>query len=248
MEKSKIYDNLPSTGLSKITSFLKLKPTTVEKPLKDFGYHTLINKDREATNAIDVVAVHGLDGHYEKSWQDENTGVNWLTDLIPTGYFRVLSFSYNSSVKFSKSVCDLYDFADQLLEGLFAARQSDEEKQRPIIFICHSFGGIVFEQAYIRAHEVERYKNLAKLIRSVLFFGTPHRGSSLASWGTMLSSILKTASFGTSTNTQLPKDLETTSRDLDRITQCFKNKSSDLAIYSFYETEKMDFMKNVVSS
>ncbi|KAK2678869.1 P-loop containing nucleoside triphosphate hydrolase [Fusarium oxysporum f. sp. vasinfectum] len=230
--------------MSSIASFLRLKAAKLQKPLKEYGLHTFLNTERLSTNTADVVAVHGLDGHYAKSWTDGSTGVNWLTDLMPAGFF-VLSFSYNSSVKFSKATCDLYDFADQLLEGLYASRQSEEEKQRPIIFVCHSFGGIVFKQAYVRAHEVERYHELAKSTRGVLFFGTPHRGSGLASWGTMLSSILKTASLGTSTNTQLSRDLEPNSRDLDRISQSFKMKSSGLKIYSFYETEKMDFMNNV---
>ncbi|EXM16559.1 P-loop containing nucleoside triphosphate hydrolase [Fusarium oxysporum f. sp. vasinfectum] len=231
--------------MSSIASFLRLKAAKLQKPLKEYGLHTFLNTERLSTNTADVVAVHGLDGHYAKSWTDGSTGVNWLTDLMPAGFF-VLSFSYNSSVKFSKATCDLYDFADQLLEGLYASRQSEEEKQRPIIFVCHSFGGIVFKQAYVRAHEVERYHELAKSTRGVLFFGTPHRGSGLASWGTMLSSILKTASLGTSTNTQLSRDLEPNSRDLDRISQSFKMKSSGLKIYSFYETEKMDFMNNVI--
>ncbi|KAJ4319205.1 hypothetical protein N0V84_006487 [Fusarium piperis] len=194
----------------------------------------------------DVVAIHGLNGHYEKTWTDKNTGVNWLRDLMPITSARVLSFSYNSSVKFSKSTSDLYDFADQLLEGLYASRQSAEEAQRPIIFVCHSLGGIVFKQAFVRAHELARYDDVRRCTRGVLFLGTPHRGSDLASWGTMLSAMLKAASFGTSTDTQLPKDLEPDSRDLERISQSFKARSAGLRIYSFYETEKMDFMKTVV--
>ncbi|SCV27413.1 uncharacterized protein FFB14_01537 [Fusarium fujikuroi] len=233
--------------MSGLTSFLRLKATKLQKTPKEYGYHTFFNRECLPDNPVDVIAVHGLDGDHAKSWTDESTGVNWLMDLMPTEFF-VSSFSYNSSLKFSKSTCDLYDFADQLLEGLYASRQSKEEKQRPIIFICHSFGGIVFKQAYIRAHEVERYHHLANSIRGVLFFGTPHRGSGLASWGTILSSILKTASLGTSTNTQLSRDLERQSRDLDRISQSFNLKSSGLKIYSFYETEKMDFMNNVIVS
>ncbi|KAF4466981.1 ankyrin repeat [Fusarium albosuccineum] len=171
---------------SGIASLLKPKAPSPEKSANEFGYHTLIHKDPLATNTVDVVAIHGLNGHYAKTWTDESTGVNWLQDLMPVGFFRVLSFSYNSSIKFSKSTYDLYDFADQLLEGLHASRQSVEEKQRPIIFVCHSFGGIVFKQAFVRAHEIQRYHDVGNFARGVLFFGTPHRGSSLAGWGTML--------------------------------------------------------------
>lgn len=166
---------------------------------------------------------------------------------MPCKSARVLSFSYNSTVKYSKSDANIYDFADQLLEGLYASRQSEEEQRRPVIFICHSLGGIVFKQAFIRAHEVERYHSLQRLIFGVIFLGTPHRGSDLASWGSMLSSVLKMGTLGTSTNSQLLKDLETNSRDLDRISKSFIARSKGLKIYSFYETEKLDMMKNLVS-
>ncbi|KAH6950863.1 ankyrin repeat protein [Fusarium avenaceum] len=237
--------------MNRITGFWKPKvvhPTNQDERSKELGFHTFITQSPGAINTIDIVAIHGLNGHYSKTWTDKRTGVNWLQDLMPCKSARVLSFSYNSTVKYSKSDANIYDFADQLLEGLNASRQSEEEQRRPVIFICHSLGGIVFKQAFIRAHEVERYHSLQRLIFGVIFLGTPHRGSDLASWGSMLSSVLKMGTLGTSTNTQLLKDLETNSRDLDRISKSFIARSKGLKIYSFYETEKLDMMKNLVVS
>ncbi|KAF4971464.1 hypothetical protein FSARC_1692 [Fusarium sarcochroum] len=154
----------------------------------------------------------------------------------------------STGTMFSNSTSDLYDFSEQLLSGLHALRQSEKEQERPIVFICHSLGGIVFKQASIRAHELERYNLLQKYMCAVLFFGTPHRGSDLANWGTMLSAILKAGSFGTSTNTQLSKDLMPDSRDLERISRSFVALSSTLKVYSFYETEKMDFLRTLSDS
>lgn len=59
---------------------------------------------------------------------------------------RVMSFAYNAKVKYSKSTADIFEFADQLLEGVLAKRDSDEEATRPLVFICHSLGGIIFKQ------------------------------------------------------------------------------------------------------
>lgn len=115
----------------------------------DYGLHTLVPKDREATECVDIVAVHGLNGHYLNTWTDEKSGVNWLTDIIPMFIkrARVMSFWYNSAVQFSKSTSDIPTFADQLLESLVSESQTLEETSRPIIFLCHSLGGLVFKQA-----------------------------------------------------------------------------------------------------
>lgn len=98
-------------------------------------------------------------------------------------------------------------------------------------------------QAMNRAHETERYReSLLERVIGVAFFGTPHRGSSLAHWASMLSGILKTCLLGTSTNFQLTKSLERKSKTLEGISKSFIERGKDMQIYSFYETEKMGFM------
>lgn len=49
---------------------------------------------------------------------------------------------------------------------------------------------------------------LGNKIHGVVFFGTPHRGSELASWGSTLGKVLRAAPFITSTNVRLTRDLE----------------------------------------
>lgn len=186
-----------------------------------YGLHTVIPKDSLASETVDIIAIHGLNGHHETTWTDEKTGVNWLRDCMPIHNARVLSFSYNSSLQFSKSTSDIYVFADQLLAALLASRDTEEEKLRPIIFVCHSLGGIVFKQALIRAHESREFLQLRKFIRGVIFFGTPHRGSEMAGLAHTLATILKAGAFSTSTNTLLSKDLEPSSRVLQEISRSF---------------------------
>jgi alpha-beta hydrolase superfamily lysophospholipase len=116
--------------------------------------HPLFNRASTARDITDIIAVHGLNGHYEKTWTEGSSQYNWLRDSLSQADWslqrtRVLSFSYNSKIKKSKSTADIYDFADQLLESLLLARQQEEEQLRPIIFVCHSLGGIVFKQVSI---------------------------------------------------------------------------------------------------
>lgn len=227
---------------------LNMTPGSCRPDAMDYGLHTLVVKDREGIDIVDIVAIHGLNGHYENTWttkRGDGTPVNWLRDLLPKKIrnARIMSFSYNSRVQLSKSASDIYVFADQLLEQLLAARNSPREKARPIVFICHSLGGIVFKQVLNKAHEKDRYSStILSRVAGVAFFGTPHRGSGLAHWGGILSSILKACSLATSTNSQLTKDLERNSKVLENISRSFTDRGKKLKIFSFYETEKMDLM------
>jgi hypothetical protein len=137
--------------------------------LSEYGLHVVVPRDPNAPECIDIVAVHGLNGHWETTWTDETTGNNWLKDSIPA-YIpnaRVKSFSYDFSVQLSKAVSDVSDFADQLLAGLGSRRLSEAEQERPVVFICHSLGGIVFKQACSPAqhnHSLQRRRSRQVLI------------------------------------------------------------------------------------
>jgi hypothetical protein len=139
--------------------FSDLTPQQLENFKKDFGkefkqvkvekFGLFIFSDQPESNkdAIDIVAIHGLNGHYMKTWQSTTSsgdGVLWLRDILPhqIPQARIMSYGYDSSVVFSKSTEDISTFADGLLEDLVSRRQGQVE-QRPIIFICHSLGGIV---------------------------------------------------------------------------------------------------------
>ncbi|KAK8011642.1 hypothetical protein PG990_010607 [Apiospora arundinis] len=253
---------------------LRFKGQPVEpqpKGLAQLGLHVIEDKDPEAAEAIDIVAIHGLNGHWDTTWTDEATKKNWLRDFLPLRFpkARVMSFSYNSVVQFSKAVADIADFADQLLTGLDSVRTTIAGQGRPLFFICHSLGGIVFKQAsaFNRIYEDDRYSHLRGPTQGVIFFGTPHRGSNAAGIGGMFGKILRSFSLGASTNVQLLKDLEVNSlvqtypnahttranvvhqlgsRSLERISTLFLTKCHRIRIVSFYELDKLPFMNSLV--
>ncbi|KAF4631578.1 hypothetical protein G7Y89_g6554 [Cudoniella acicularis] len=207
----------------------------------------LEDKPSDQSKVVDVVAVHGLNGHYLNTWKTTNAAgedIVWIRDFLPKQLpnARIMSYGYNSAVQFSKSVVGIGTFAEQLLEDLRSWRLTPEEKERPVIFICHSLGGIVVKQALVRAHERERFSTLLSNIRGIAFFGTPHRGADLASWAAMFGNILNAAGFGTSTSTKFLKELRSRSELLSDISESFVERGKDLDIFSFYETDMMGYM------
>ena len=99
-----------------------------------------------------IVAVHGLDGHRERTWTFESGSHNvlWLRDLLPAEIpnARIWTWGYDSRTH-SRSHQDhltiktLYDHGRQLVIDLDIERRASNSHQRPIIFVAHSLGGIV---------------------------------------------------------------------------------------------------------
>ncbi|KAI1660262.1 hypothetical protein F4813DRAFT_401203 [Daldinia decipiens] len=236
--------------------FSRISRSEPESPLKEsisdsspgcnakYGLFVFVDKPSEQVDGIDIVAVHGLNGHYIKTWStelpDSGQHYNWLqaalTQAIPTA--RIMSFGYDSAV-FSKSVADIGDFADQLLQGLLAKRCNPGEQTRPLLFLCHSLGGIVFKKALVRAHERNHYTKLLDYVQGVAFFGTPHQGSEAANWAKILASILNAVSFNSNMNSILLESLQAQSEVLFEISESFVDRCEGLKIVSFYETHKL---------
>jgi hypothetical protein len=68
---------------------------------------------------------------------------------------------------------------------------------RPLIFVGHSFGGLVIEQAVVKANSAgSAYEYLINLIGGVLLLGTPHQGSKTQKWGAILARLASLVECG----------------------------------------------------
>jgi hypothetical protein len=57
-----------------------------EENCEQYGMFTLEDKPPDATKMIDIVAVHGLNGRYLRTWSargPDGAQVNWLRDFLP---------------------------------------------------------------------------------------------------------------------------------------------------------------------
>ncbi len=197
--------------------------------------------------SVDLVAVHGLQGDAHKTWEAED-GTLWLKDSLPkiVPQARILTFGYGSTVAFTASVSTMEDIARSLLNRLSGMRSNTDNKkshERPIVFICHSLGGVVLKKAFILAHadsSNEQYKEILNNTKAIAFFGVPHQGSGIALWADMGAKMLKAASGGTSVNRAIVADLKRNSRALQEIADQSLHRLKDMKIYTFYETEKFN--------
>ena len=78
---------------------------------------------------VDLVLIHGLNGHPRDSWRAAESGVFWPKDLLPLYLekekVRILTYGYNAAVdvllgcQFSDRI---HHHAQTLVQGLFARR------------------------------------------------------------------------------------------------------------------------------
>ncbi|KAH8151561.1 uncharacterized protein LAJ45_04182 [Morchella importuna] len=204
---------------------------------------------------VDIIAVHGLHGDAYKTWtaKPEKAGgaeVMWLRDLLPTEIpnARILAYGYDSDPgKFlgGASTSMVHHHAFTLVSELYFFRRREHERRRPIIFVCHSLGGIVVKRALIYSNSCNLSHNVhLRAIKvstyGVLFLGTPHMGSDLAKWGKMAEMIFRlvTPKALVDSNSALLKTLESNSETLQNITDNFLGISRDFKLFFCWEELK----------
>ena len=183
---------------------------------------------------VDFVAVHGLGGHPLKSFTDAETGCCWLRDLLPSKFPHCRVLSYGSIGLFSEIPVSPLDKAKELLSDLASYGHAHATK-RPRIFICHSIGGLVVKRALIeaRVYPSADMSDVYRYTSGILFFGTPHRGSSSA-----VPKLLRVAETVLTVNQDLLRQVQLNSRVLSEMDQDFAHVADEsLLIGSFYETQ-----------
>ncbi|KAM7184442.1 hypothetical protein V8F20_012226 [Naviculisporaceae sp. PSN 640] len=189
----------------------------------------------------DIVALHGLGGHPYNTWTDAD-GHLWLRDSLPARIpqTRIMTFGYDSAVVFSRSRLTINDFALDLLERLRLARKLPVEQQRPLVFVCHSLGGVLFKEMLIQASlDTSNHGQIARCVKGVVFVGTPHRGSKSASQAQILSKIINTATLGSGVRSDLLKSLQVSSPELETISRHAIQLLKAISIVSFYERKPL---------
>ncbi|KAF4964390.1 hypothetical protein FSARC_7689 [Fusarium sarcochroum] len=194
-----------------------------------------------------IVFVHGLKGDCLKTWTDKSANEPWPKALLPLelGTARILTYSYDATVVNKEDVPSqnrISNHAHNLVTALASLRQGDDTNERPIIFVCHSLGGLVCQDALVSAKQrsEQHLQDIANFTRGVVFLGTPHHGSSLAKMGELVS---RSVGVIKETNSDIVQVLTRDSEVLARIQDSFqallmsrsKDEDSMIDITCFYE-------------
>ncbi|KAI1391513.1 uncharacterized protein F4822DRAFT_396967 [Hypoxylon trugodes] len=182
---------------------------------------------------VDIIAVTGLAGRAFGSWKTKSQADMWLRDFLPHSVptARIMTYGYDTRLPGSYSEAAITDLSRKLLESIKTTRD-ETSKNRPLILIGHSLGGLVVKQAWVYAHEGSKEDNaIAMSCCGLLFFGVPNRGLNIGSLETMVKG---------QPNGNLIRDLAPKSRFLADLTQrfdsCFTLK--DTKVISIYETRE----------
>ena len=175
---------------------------------------------------------------------------NLILAQFPTA--RVITYGYDANV------IGLWENASG--EGLrghgkalaYAISNSrPNEVKRPIFFTSHSLGGLVTQQALLVSLEPNepRLRSPARCTAGIIFMGTPHAGSYLATWGYTLARLLNR--FWT-TNKGTLSVLKQKSEVLRGVEEVFQRQLTangalnHVKIFCYYETVPVDVVGFVV--
>ncbi|KAG9229798.1 hypothetical protein BJ875DRAFT_386555, partial [Amylocarpus encephaloides] len=171
--------------------------------------------------AVDIVAVHGLNCHREKTWTAAN-GIHWLRDLLPYDIpnARILSWGYDPNTHGNSRVsCQyLYDHGISLVTDLYWERNLSNA-------LIHSDAA--------RNGVPEEYRSIKLSTYGILFMGTPSQvGSRVQQLGKILMNI---ASLFIAADDRIVKRLEQDSEWLQEQLGQYEPISRDFVTKSAFE-------------
>ena len=146
--------------------------------------------------AVDVCFVHGLTGHRESAWTTDGQSAPWPKKRLPSDLedTRVLTYGYDTYVvrKGVAASTRLVGHAINLHSDLISDRTRYGASSRPLVFVAHSLGGLVYKKAILlsRNNPEPHLRSIFDYIKGVLFIGNPHSGSWLAYWANLSASAL----------------------------------------------------------
>lgn len=159
------------------------------------GLH-LISAAKSGRDAVaDIVFVHGLGGKSHDTWRHGKEGGDdhffWPEELGNELHeCNVWAIGYEADILRASGKGMIIGLRATACASLLKAQNVGFI--RPVIFICHSMGGLIVKALIdmYRQSTGEENEVLVKNIKGIVFCGTPHRGSQVADAAIKLGKIV----------------------------------------------------------
>ncbi|KAI5926228.1 hypothetical protein F4810DRAFT_656035 [Camillea tinctor] len=171
--------------------------------------------------AVDIFAIHGLGSNPDSAWTywDNGTEMRWLKEILPKeeglDNIRIVMANHLTHWTGGSVGAKFEDHAEILLRDIERAYKSDQK--RPVIFIAHSFGGLLLKQTLLLAKM--QSSPIATMTRGILFLGVPHSGTK----ATYIGKFLSYTSYWRGSSTTLLEYMAPGSDNVIRLEESFYN-------------------------
>jgi hypothetical protein len=230
---------------------------------RDFiGFTPLVDKGDTRLDIIAIpgLGIPGLGNNAIGTFESTESNDVWLRDWLNVPDARVLVYGYDAELEGSLSWASLENLAKMFLYSLVSFLEDTETmtQNRPLIFIAHSFGGLVIKQALVLALQEQHHRLLYgnpeaiafRILLSttaLLFFGVPNMGMS----SQHLTKLVKGKP-----NESLVRDLQTNSnrepsqflRQLSqRFKECVETHQPHFNIVAFFEMKESNTIERLAN-
>ncbi|EXK23881.1 hypothetical protein FOMG_19368 [Fusarium oxysporum f. sp. melonis 26406] len=212
------------------------------------------NSSLRATG-VDIILVHGLGSNPDTTWQKlaKNVSrnhtdpasqgkqfVNWVSDFLCEDFppevrrhARVFFYNYDSYWKNDA----IEERRSRLSHALFEEVTSMAVKtpERSIIFVGHSYGGLVIKEALLKAQHLHsrRLVDILPQTKAIIFLGTPHVGSASISLSVKAAQFFH--AFGLAPLPSIVEAITHDSVELQDLHRQFEAISGHVRIVNFHE-------------
>ncbi|KAK8057252.1 hypothetical protein PG996_011189 [Apiospora saccharicola] len=138
---------------------------------------------------LDIVAISGLNGNAYGSFKERNQDYMWLIDTLPRSLprARISLFGYLSDYSDAVSHLSLQELGNSLhksVDRLFGNNQTKLKPGVPMVYMLHSLGGLIFQQAFLKSYALTTGNSgdsihgstLYDLAGGMICFGVPFHG------------------------------------------------------------------------
>ncbi|KAH7190668.1 hypothetical protein BKA60DRAFT_613127 [Fusarium oxysporum] len=212
------------------------------------------NSNLRATG-VDIILVHGLGSDPDTTWQKlaKNVShnhtdpasqgkqyVNWVSDFLcedlpPEVRWHARVFFYNYDSYWTNDAVE--ERRSRLGHELFEEVTSMEVKtpERSIIFVGHSYGGLVIKEALLKAQHLHsrRLVDILPQTKAIIFLGTPHVGSASTSRSVKAAQVFH--AFGLAALPSIVEAITHDSVELQDLHRQFEAISGHVRIVNFHE-------------